>query len=57
LNDIDLTGHEQIEVFGAREHNLKNIDVNIPRNRLVVITGISGKGVIWRASPLMPEAL
>ncbi|MFS0490182.1 excinuclease ABC subunit UvrA [Leadbetterella byssophila] len=44
LNDIDLTGHEQIEVFGAREHNLKNIDVNIPRNRLVVITGISGSG-------------
>nr|WP_229310424.1 excinuclease ABC subunit UvrA [Leadbetterella byssophila] len=44
MNDIDLTGHEQIEVFGAREHNLKNIDVNIPRNRLVVITGISGSG-------------
>lgn len=44
LNDIDLTGHENIEVFGAREHNLKNIDVNIPRNKLVVITGISGSG-------------
>lgn len=41
---IDLSGHEQIEVFGAREHNLKNIDVNIPRNNLVVITGISGSG-------------
>lgn len=37
-------GHEQIEVFGAREHNLKNIDVVIPREKLVVITGISGSG-------------
>jgi excinuclease ABC subunit A len=44
LNDIDLTGYDQIEVFGAREHNLKNIDVSIPRNKLVVITGISGSG-------------
>ena len=33
-----------IEVFGAREHNLKNIDVRIPRNQLVVITGLSGSG-------------
>lgn len=35
---------EYIEVEGAREHNLKNIDVKIPRNQLVVITGISGSG-------------
>lgn len=35
---------EQIEVFGARVHNLKNIDVIIPRNKLVVITGLSGSG-------------
>lgn len=35
---------EYIEVWGAREHNLKNIDVQIPRNQLVVITGISGSG-------------
>ena len=33
-----------IEVFGARVHNLKNIDVSIPRNKLVVLTGISGSG-------------
>lgn len=33
-----------IEVTGAREHNLKNIDVSIPKNRLTVITGISGSG-------------
>ncbi|MCH7851323.1 MAG: excinuclease ABC subunit UvrA [Candidatus Marinimicrobia bacterium] len=35
---------EQIHVRGAREHNLKNIDVVIPRNQLVVITGLSGSG-------------
>lgn len=33
-----------IEIFGAREHNLKNFDVSIPRNKLVVFTGISGSG-------------
>lgn len=36
--------NEQIEVYGARVHNLKNIDVTIPRNKLVVITGLSGSG-------------
>ena len=35
---------ESIDVFGAREHNLKNIDISIPKNKLVVITGISGSG-------------
>ncbi|MDG1377564.1 MAG: excinuclease ABC subunit UvrA [Yoonia sp.] len=35
---------KNIEVRGAREHNLKNIDVNIPRDQLVVITGLSGSG-------------
>ena len=35
---------EQIEVYGARVHNLKNIDISIPKNQLVVITGISGSG-------------
>ena len=33
-----------IEVTGAREHNLKNINIRIPRNKLVVITGVSGSG-------------
>jgi excinuclease ABC subunit A len=35
---------EAINVFGARVHNLKNIDISIPKNKLVVITGISGSG-------------
>lgn len=36
--------NEQIKVKGAKVHNLKNIDVNIPKNKLVVITGLSGSG-------------
>lgn len=35
---------EQIEVYGAREHNLKDINITMPRNQLVVITGLSGSG-------------
>ncbi|MEC5148329.1 excinuclease ABC subunit UvrA [Chitinophaga sp. 212800010-3] len=35
---------EQIAIFGAREHNLKNLDLQLPKNKLVVITGISGSG-------------
>lgn len=41
---IDLVGEQELQVLGARVHNLKNIDVNIPRNQLVVITGLSGSG-------------
>jgi excinuclease ABC subunit A len=43
-NEIVIKDIESIDVFGAREHNLKNIDISIPRNKLVVITGISGSG-------------
>ena len=39
-----LPGEETIDVSGARVHNLKNIDIRIPKNQLVVITGISGSG-------------
>lgn len=39
-----VTETEFIEVYGAKEHNLKNIDIAIPKNKLVVITGISGSG-------------
>jgi len=35
---------EEIVVKGARENNLKNIDITIPKNKLVVITGLSGSG-------------
>ena len=40
----DVSDQEVIEIIGAREHNLKNVDLTFPRNRLVVITGISGSG-------------
>ena len=54
----------RISILGARVHNLKNIDVEIPRNKLTVITGMSGsgkssfsprdKGGMWRHSRLTP---
>ena len=44
-NVADIFAEDEfIDVFGAREHNLKNIDISIPKNKLVVITGISGSG-------------
>lgn len=39
-----MSKKEFIEVYGAKEHNLKNIDLKIPRNELVVFTGLSGSG-------------
>jgi len=45
MSDLLVEKKEEfIEIFGAREHNLKNIDISIPRNKLVVITGLSGSG-------------
>ncbi|HBO76233.1 MAG TPA: hypothetical protein DD653_16330, partial [Marinilabiliales bacterium] len=43
-NDSPIESGENVKVFGARVHNLKNIDVTIPRNSLTVITGLSGSG-------------
>ncbi|WP_343320711.1 excinuclease ABC subunit UvrA [Sphingobacterium multivorum] len=40
----DLGEQSEVQVFGARAHNLKNIDISFPRNELVVITGLSGSG-------------
>ena len=42
--DNQFAETDHIEVLGARVHNLKNIDVSIPRNKLTVITGLSGSG-------------
>jgi excinuclease ABC subunit A len=44
INTYFLKDQQYIEVYGARVHNLKNIDVKIPREKLVVITGLSGSG-------------
>lgn len=44
LAQSSTTEQEFIEIFGAREHNLKNIDISIPKNKLVVFTGVSGSG-------------
>jgi excinuclease ABC subunit A len=41
---VDLGEQSEVEVYGARVHNLKNIDVSFPRNKLVVVTGLSGSG-------------
>ena len=42
--NINRQSEKNIYVKGAREHNLQNIDVEIPRDKLVVITGLSGSG-------------
>src|SRR5215216_2145666 len=42
--NIDLGEQKDVEVYGARVHNLQNVDVSFPRNKLVVITGLSGSG-------------
>ena len=39
-----ITHTDQIEIIGAREHNLKNVSLDIPRDRFVVVTGVSGSG-------------
>jgi len=42
--NIPRAFNETIDIIGAREHNLKNIDIEIPKNKLVVFTGVSGSG-------------
>jgi excinuclease ABC subunit A len=54
---------EELVIHGAREHNLKDIDVRLPRNKLICITGLSGSGksslafdTMSRASRLTPAS-
>ena len=44
LNNIKTMQSNKIIIRGARQHNLKNINVELPRNKLIVITGLSGSG-------------
>jgi excinuclease ABC subunit A len=44
VKKTEIIDQEYIEVYGAREHNLRNIDITIPKNKLVVFTGVSGSG-------------
>ena len=41
---VKMDGRKYIRIRGAGEHNLKNIDIDIPRDQLVVLTGLSGSG-------------
>ena len=43
-HDLPLVKKDEIRIRGARTHNLKNINLDLPRNKLVVITGLSGSG-------------
>ncbi len=44
MKKVEKTEQTSIDVYGARVHNLKNIDLSIPRNKLIVFTGLSGSG-------------
>lgn len=44
LDNLFTMKYANISIEGARQHNLKNINVEIPKNKLVVITGVSGSG-------------
>ena len=48
--------HDKLVIKGARENNLKNIDIEIPKNKLVIMTGLSGSGKHrWHLIQSMPK--
>ena len=47
---------DKMLVRGARVHNLKNVDVDIPLNQIVGVAGVSGSGKSWRRCPPTPAA-
>ena len=61
--EVKMARKQYIKIRGANEHNLKNLSVDIPRNELVVLTGLSGSGKslslihIYRLLPDLPAAL
>ena len=51
-----MAGKKYIKIRGACEHNLKNIDIDIPRDEFTVITGLSGSGKSWSQYLHMPDS-
>jgi len=43
-SDVEISRNESIDFYGVKTHNLKNLDISIPKNKLVVFTGVSGSG-------------
>ena len=50
-------GQRQIVILGAKEHNLRNIDVRLPRDKMVIITGLSGSGKSSLVFDILDRAL
>ena len=44
MSNIQIDANNRITIKGAREHNLKNVNLVLPRNKLIVMTGLSGSG-------------
>ena len=49
--------HDYIDIKGARENNLKNIDIRIPRDKFVIMTGVSGSGKNSLVNEILYKAL